>query len=157
VGKTYRKRRHAIAVALGCLVWFGERGKDAQAVGGPPVPQGGQTVKPNANGQAEQQKEAAPKPTWPPSITAAEEASRAECATEEDCRTQHREYSDLRAQWQAADAAKGQEALALTQTVIAGLATALAGWGTVYLIRLSKKLRDPPTPLWKQPRLPMRV
>lgn len=125
---------HAVIVtAIGCLVsllW----GEGAQAVDGPPVAQTGQAVESQPNRGAEEQQKPTAKPTWPRSIVDAEKASRAECSNKSECRSEQRDYSDLRAQWQAADAAKGQQTLAVVQTVIAFFATLIAGFGTAYLV-----------------------
>lgn len=136
--------RRVLLAALGCLIvsgWW----EGAQAEGGSPVPQPGQAVGGKPEGRAEQEHEPAPKPTWPQSIIDAEKASRAECGDAEECRSDQRDYSDLRAQWQAADAAQGQQTLALVQTIIAAVATVIAGIGTALLVstfRETKRTAD---------------
>ena len=128
-----RHQRVALA-AVGCLVglWSWEVG--AQPANRPPVAKPGKAVKAKPDGQAERNQQPASRPTWPADIEAAEQASRAKCGTSEECRAEQREYSDLRAQWQAAEAAKGQETFARYQAYIAAGATILAGIGTIFLI-----------------------
>lgn len=62
---------------------------------------------------------------------AAEDAGAADCGASEECRSEQRNYSDLQAQWQAANAAEGQKTLATWQTILAALGTGLLVW-TLY-------------------------
>jgi hypothetical protein len=107
----------------------------------PPVAEHGQTVPRETNRGANYYKSPGPKPLWLIEIEAAEKASAADCSTEQECRAEKRNYSDLRAQWTAAYAAEGQQTLALWQTHIAGIATLIAGIGTIFLITTFKETR----------------
>lgn len=107
----------------------------AQPPYGSPVAHAGQTIQAEAGGEAQQDQEPVkPPPTWPPTIGDAEKASRAECGEPKECRAEQREYSDLHAQWKAAEAAEGQEFLARWQTWITASGAVLAFVGTIALI-----------------------
>ncbi len=83
--------------------------------------------------------------TWPKTLEDAERASQEKCSSEEECRSEQRDYSDLRAQWKAADSAEDNVWWARFQTLIAGLATLVAGVGTYYLVgtfREAKRTAD---------------
>ncbi len=108
---------------------------------GPPIAERGQAVEGHPDRRAGDDEKPRPKAGWPPSIEAGEEASHTECGTPEECRSEQRDYSDLRAQWKAADAAEGQHHLAWWQTWIALTATAIAGLGTFYVVWSFKETR----------------
>lgn len=69
--------------------------------------------------------EATRRATWPVTLATAEAESRANCGTPKECRAEQRDYANLRAQRDAADAAKAQEATARSQTRIALAGAAL--------------------------------
>jgi hypothetical protein len=131
-------------VGVGCAAPL-RLGEAAQPEHGPPVAKGGQAIQAEAERSAEAEEEPGSSPRWPASIEAGEKASQTECGTEEECRSEQRDYSDLRAQWKAANAAGGQERFALFQTIIAAVATIIAGIGTIFLIwtlRESRRAAD---------------
>jgi hypothetical protein len=128
-----RSYRLPYVAAIGLLILLVGR-EVAQAKDIPPIPEGGQAIQAQPEREAGHDQEPGQKATWPADIEAGEEASRAECGTPESCRAEQREYSDLRAQWQAAEASRGQEWFALWQTIIAAVATGVAGIGTLFLI-----------------------
>ena len=134
------RRWRVVAAALGLLIALGWW-EGAQAEGRPPVPQPRPTVEAQPEGRANDNQEPAPKPTWPTDFEAAEKASRAECSDAEECRSDQRDYSDLQAQWRAANAAKGQEAFSRYQTWIAAGATGIAFVGTIFLIWTFKETK----------------
>jgi len=82
-----------------------------------------------------------PTPKMPASIVEAERASQTECGSAENCRSEQRDYQDLRAQWKAADAAYGQYTLAKWSLALTGVGALIAGIGTWYLISTFKENR----------------
>jgi hypothetical protein len=130
----HRGCKRVIIAAACCLVGLWSWRDGAQAVEGPPIPQPGQAVEAKPGGREQGNENQAARQSWPSSIEEAEKKSKAECGSAEACRSQQRDYSDLRAQWQAADAAKAQQALALFQTLLAGIGTLIAAIGTGLLI-----------------------
>jgi hypothetical protein len=138
-------RRHGghwgvVAAVVGCLA-FSIAGETAETEHRAPVPEASQAVQAEPDRPSENDQQPITKPTWPVDIETGEKASRAECGTPKECRAEQRDYSDLHAQWQAADAAKGQESFARFQTYIAAAATAVAGIGTLYLIWTYRETR----------------
>jgi hypothetical protein len=127
--------------ALGVVIACPPSLKAAQAEHRPPIPQQGQAVQGRPERGAGEDQEPRHGPGWPATIEDAEQTSRAECGTSEECRSEQRDYSDLRAQWRAADAAQGQQSLALAQTVIAIVATVIAGLGTFFVVSTLKEAR----------------
>ena len=137
--------RRVILATVGCLIGLWSWGIRAEPVNRTPVAKPSQAVEAKPDRQADRKQERVAKPTWPPTTVDAEQASKAECGTPQECRAEQRDYSDLRAQWQAAEAAKGQETFARYQTYIAAGATILAGIGTIFLIwtfRETKRAAD---------------
>ena len=70
----------------------------AKAEGRAPIPERGQAVEREAERSTEDNQQPRPELGWPPNIEAAEKASSAECGTKEECRSEQRGYSELRAQ-----------------------------------------------------------
>jgi hypothetical protein len=132
--------RRVLAAAIGCLA-LSVPGEAAETENRAPIAKAGQAVQAKPDRRTESDQQPIPKPTWPVDIEAGEKASRAECGTPEECRAEQRDYSDLHAQWQAANAAMGQYRLATLQTWIAGAATLIAGVGTLFLIWTFKETR----------------
>jgi hypothetical protein len=67
-------------------------------------------------------------------VEEAERVSQAECSDSQDCRTEQRDYQDLRAQWKAADAAYGQYFLAFLNLALTAFGVIAAVFGTAGLI-----------------------
>ena len=124
--------RRVILAAVGCLIGLVSWGIGAQPVNGPPVAKPGQAVESRTKPQADRDHGPEPKPTWLLQIEAWEKASKANCGEPDKCRAEQRDYSDLRAQWQAAEAAEGQLFYARLQTWIAVGGTFLVFLALIY-------------------------
>ena len=117
----HESHRRIIIAAFGCLV-------AVQAEASTPTARNGVTITGDAAEAANGKNRRALQATWPTSIKEGEKASRAECGTAEKCRSDHRDYSDLRAQWKAAEAASAAERASWWQTWIAAVGVLLLIW-----------------------------
>ena len=114
-------------------------GEAAEPENRAPVAERRQAVESQADRQPDDNQAPSQSVTWPETIGAAEDASKAECGTAEGCRSEQRDYSDLHAQWKAALAAEGQQSLATWQTILAAVGTGLLVW-TLYETRKANQI-----------------
>lgn len=127
-----RSNWRIIIAGLGCVI-------ASQIKAGAPTPKRGVAVASRPQAEAKAKEQLASKPTWPATIAAGEKASRADCGTAKECRAEQREYSDLRAQWEAANAAKSAERAGWWQTWIAAIGVALLIWTLWETRRIAKR------------------
>ena len=100
-----------------------------------PVTERGQTVERQADREANNQESQEAKPGWLLAIEAGEKASAADCGDAQTCRSEQRNYSDLRAQWHAAEGTRGQLRFTEFQTWIAAVGTVLIFVALIYSAR----------------------
>ena len=108
--------------------------QDAQSEHRPWIAYGGEAVERAPNGEAQSRQDVAPRWRRPSTLDEAERIAQTSCTKGKDCRAEQREYSDLHAQWKAAEAAEGQYSLAVWATFLGILGTGIACIGTLLLI-----------------------
>lgn len=133
--------RWRVVLALVGLASFLIAGETAQAEDSSPVAERSEAVQGGAPGETADAQSPAKGPGWHPTLLQAEQASKAECTDGDDCRSEQRDYSDLRAQWQAALAAKGQAQFALVQTIMMIFGTGIAAMGTWFVVQTLQETR----------------
>src|SRR3954463_8802710 len=93
-------RWRIVAAAVGYLI-LPVTGETAEAEHRSPIPERRQAVQSKPDRDADHDQYPGQKPFWLLEIEAGEKASAADCSDPEKCRSEQRDYSDLRAQWKA--------------------------------------------------------
>ena len=104
----------------------------------PPVTESGQAIQGRTYRGADRQQRPSLMPGWLLAIEAGEKASAADCGDAKECRAEQRNYSDLRAQWHAAEGAHGQLYFARWQTWLGGAGTVLIFFALLFSARATK-------------------
>ena len=124
-------------VALAVFVGFAQPGSRA-----PIAAERGQDVESKPNRRTHGNQRPGLPSTTLKAFRAAEDFGAVNCGASKECRSEQREYSDLQAQWHAAQAAQGQKHLAIWQTGFAALGTLLLVWTLLETRKANRIARD---------------